>query len=166
MREKLPRLQKEVFDAPTTELVKAEKEQITKLTELLEVEESFLKQKSRIKWLREGDQNKNYFHRVIQGRISRRKINSLICVDGTIVTDETTTKNKILGNYKRLLGSVCSDISTDSLRQLQGLLSAKLSEDMHEGLIAEVTKEKIYSVIKSMPSNKSPGPDDFTSEFF
>lgn len=33
-------------------------------------------------------------------------------------------------------------------------------------LTKEVTEEKIKKVIFSMPSNKSPGPDRYTSEFF
>lgn len=33
-------------------------------------------------------------------------------------------------------------------------------------MIAAVTKDEIYSIIKCMPSNKSPGPDGFTAEFF
>lgn len=37
---------------------------------------------------------------------------------------------------------------------------------MKESLTRKVTKEEVYLVIKSMPSNKSPGPDGFTVKFF
>lgn len=51
----LLKLQKELFLGPEHDLVLAVKTQCKKLAELVEVEESFLRQKSRINWLKEGD---------------------------------------------------------------------------------------------------------------
>lgn len=44
------------------------------LSNLTVVEEAFLKQKSKVKWLNESDQNSKYFHRVIKGRQAKMKI--------------------------------------------------------------------------------------------
>ena len=43
--------------------------------------ESMLRQKSRVKWLREGDRNSSYFHIIIN---HRRRVNALqgLCIDG------------------------------------------------------------------------------------
>lgn len=49
---------------------------------------------------------------------------------------------------------------------MRDLLLVRLSEDLQHSLIANVTDEEIFSTIKSMPSNMSPGPDGFTSDFF
>lgn len=40
------------------------------------------------------------------------------------------------------------------------------SEDLRRFLVAEVTIEEIIAIPRSMPKNKSPSPDGFTSEFF
>lgn len=139
--------------------------QLAILKELLEVEESFLRQKLRIKCLREGDQNANYFYRVVEARISINRIQTVLSSDGILIIDEVAVRNEILGYFKGLLGIVGPD-SIVSFENLQSLLPSALSDDMKEGMIAVVTKEEVYSIIKSLPSNKSPGPDGFIVEFF
>lgn len=113
--------------------------------------------------MREGDQNNSYFYRVVKGKISKSIIQSLLCSDGNLVTDDAAIKNEILGYYKGLLGTTCVG---SNLGSLQCLLPSILSDDMKEGMITTVNKDEIYSIIKVLPSNKSPGPDDFTAEFF
>lgn len=41
-------------------------------------EERLLKQKTKITWLKEGDKNSAYFHKVLKGRLNRSRI-LLIC---------------------------------------------------------------------------------------
>lgn len=50
--------------------------------------------------------------------------------------------------------------------QLSQLLSTTDTQERQNSIIQEVTKDEILDVLKSMPSNKSLGPDDFTVEFF
>lgn len=45
-------------------------------------------------------------------------------------------------------------------------MKIKLNNSFHLDLIAEVTAEEVYKVVRSMPNNKSSGPNGFTSEFF
>lgn len=83
-----------------------EKDLLAKLNELLVVEEGFLRQKSRIKWLQVGDQNTGYFHQVIRGRLSRNTIKTLTANDGSILSDDFSIQAEILRHYETLLGSV------------------------------------------------------------
>ena len=46
--------------------------------------ESMLRQKARLKWLKEGDNNSNYFHRLINHRRRHNVIQGLI-IDGEFV---------------------------------------------------------------------------------
>ncbi|GKC26645.1 hypothetical protein Tco_1033939, partial [Tanacetum coccineum] len=52
--------------------------------EALVMEERFLKQKAKIKWLRVGDSNSDYFHKAVKGRISRSRIDAISTTDGTL----------------------------------------------------------------------------------
>ena len=42
----------------------------------------------------------------------------------------------------------------------------KLHQEEIENLNRSITSQEIKSVIKILPTNKSPGPNDFTSEFY
>ena len=43
---------------------------------------------------------------------------------------------------------------------------ATLNQEESENLNRQVTTREIEAVTKKLPTNKSPGPDDFTSEFY
>lgn len=55
---------------------------------------SFLKQKSKIHWLKDGDQNTRFFHKYVQAKQSREKISSLEYSGGIIVKDESGVSNE------------------------------------------------------------------------
>ena len=42
----------------------------------------------------------------------------------------------------------------------------KLKEEEAESLNRPVTADEIKAVIKKLPTHKSPGPEDFTGEFY
>lgn len=52
------------------------------------------------------------------------------------------------------------------MENLKNVLSFRCTEADKEQLVKEVTAEEIRNVLFSMPSNKSPGPDGYTCEFF
>ncbi|XP_025982145.1 uncharacterized protein [Glycine max] len=61
--------------------------------------ESMLRQKSKVKWLREGDRNSSYFHRIIN---HRRRVNALqgLCIDGGWIHDPNSVKIAVLQHFK------------------------------------------------------------------
>ena len=42
----------------------------------------------------------------------------------------------------------------------------KLNQEEIENLNISITNTEIKTVLKNLPTNKSPGPDDFTGEFY
>ena len=42
----------------------------------------------------------------------------------------------------------------------------KLNQEEIENLNRPITSTEVETVIKNLPTNKSPGPDDFTGEFY
>ena len=57
----------------------------------------------------------------------------------------------------------------DNLEEMDKLLEknnfAKLNQEETENLNRPITSIEIKTVIRNLPTNKSPGPDDFTGEF-
>lgn len=73
------------------------------------MEESFLKPKSRIKWLNERDHNSKYFHRVLNGRQAKMKILFLMTSEGISLSDEQNIILEFLKFYEKFLGTADID---------------------------------------------------------
>ena len=74
----LTRIQKEILSSTNYGLVQLEKRLIHEPYDLLHVEESYYKQKSRVQWLKEEDSNIGFFHKNVATRQSRNTISTLI----------------------------------------------------------------------------------------
>ena len=83
-RQKLFDVQTLINHQPLCPLLRdQEKQALCEFIEVSKAEESLLRQKSRIQWLAEGDQNTQFFHRVVRQRINRNKLVSLSLADGS-----------------------------------------------------------------------------------
>lgn len=130
------------------------------------IDKAFLRQKSRVKWLKEGDQNTTYFHRMVKGHTAKQRISCLSCDDGSFTTNNERIKSEIIKFYKNHLGTTDPSCSNCDVNYLGDLLPLKLVMDLSVMLTAEVSKEEVFSFNKNMPSNKSLGPGGFIAEFF
>lgn len=85
-RQKLIEVQEHVSDlGQNRQLIEDEKAAKLQLEKWSRIEESIMKQKSRIKWLQLGDANTAYFFASMKSRCSQNKIRRLIKSDGNSV---------------------------------------------------------------------------------
>ena len=58
----------------------------------------------------------------------------------------------------------------DNLEEMDKFLERynfpRLNQEELENINRPITSNEIETVIKNLPTNKSPGPDDFTGEFY
>ena len=72
------------------------------LEDLLLKEEVHWRQKSRVKWIKEGDCNSKFFHRMTNGRRSRKFIKSLISERGVTLSNIEVISEEIVNFFGKL----------------------------------------------------------------
>ncbi|KAG5547389.1 hypothetical protein RHGRI_013168 [Rhododendron griersonianum] len=133
--------------------------------ELRIAEESFMRQRSRIKWLALGDQNTKFFHQKVCARRARNTILSLTDTNGNRVDDPEAVKKLILDYYISLLGSV-RDGRVDATDQLQLAITNRISDTAQHMLVQPVIGEEIKKTLWSIHGDKAPGPNGYNSMFY
>ncbi|CAA7048764.1 unnamed protein product [Microthlaspi erraticum] len=150
---------------PSSSLAEREIEATRKWHILVKAEEAFLQQKSRVSWLREGDSNSAYFHRMVATRTSINHIHYLQDSAGTRFDSQPEIQGHCVDYFAELLGGVVSQ-SLFLQEDISALLASDCSLEQNAMLISEFSSQKIKDAFFSLPRNKTCGPDGFTAEFF
>ncbi|XP_077251856.1 uncharacterized protein LOC143891093 [Tasmannia lanceolata] len=118
-------------------------------------EEISWKQKSRVKWLIEGDRNSAYFHAMTSARWRSNRI-SVLNVEGSMINDKEGISCAILDFY----GSLYS--SEDITRPIpEDVVFKGLSLEERSFLEVPFDEEEVKKAVYSMSRDKAPGPDGF-----
>ena len=82
------------------------------------------------------------------------------------VTIDTTEIQRIVRNYYGQLYAKKLDNLGEMDKVLETYTLPKLNQEKAESLNRPISPDKIETVIKKLPTNKSPGLDGFTGEFY
>lgn len=158
--------QEKLLEDPSMENVHAEQDAAVKWQRIYDIEEKVLKQRSKLHWLQVGDKNNKAFHNAVKVRETRNAIREIKCPDGSIVSTQEDIKKEAERFFNDFLTYEPMDVEAKSVEDIQNIIPFRCNEAERERLIRTVTEEEVREVVFRMPSNKSPGPDGFTSEFF
>ncbi|KAL6320735.1 hypothetical protein AAG906_008735 [Vitis piasezkii] len=124
------------------------------------LEETHWRQSSRELWLREGDKNTGFFHRMAN---AHRRNNSMdkIKINGRWLEEEREVREGVVNAFQQLLSE---DQSWKS--DIEGLQLKSLSHAEAEGLEQPFTEAEIHLALMGMNGDKAPGPDGFTVAFW
>jgi hypothetical protein len=141
-----------------------EKERRSRLVSDLEgsllQEEICWRQKSRIRWLKEGDKCTKFFHQVANANRRSNTIDSLH-VNGTPISDPDAIKSHIVNFYESLFSEPSS-----WRPRVDNLEFEALSVDEATRLEDPFEEREVREVIFGMDRDKAPGPDGFSLAFF
>ncbi|XP_059285896.1 uncharacterized protein LOC132039429 [Lycium ferocissimum] len=141
-----------------------EKNILQQLEKWLFLVESAMRQKSRIKWMKLGDQNTKYFIVVVKERSTKKQIWELQSLSGTKLTAPANIQDEIIKFYKGLMGSAANTLlAVDRTIMQQGL---QLNHDQKMLLCAEVTEPEIKESLWSIGEDKSLMVDGYNACFF
>ena len=124
------------------------------------MEEIHWRQLSRELWLKEGDRNTGFFHRM--ANVHRRN-NSLdrIKINGVWMTEEQEVREGIVNAFQHLLSE-----EPGWRADIKGLHLNRLNSREAEVLELPFTEEKIHSALMEMNGDKTPILDGFTVAFW
>ncbi|KAL9681272.1 hypothetical protein QQ045_013054 [Rhodiola kirilowii] len=123
-------------------------------------EERLWSQKSRIAWIKEGDQNTKFFHRSASWRSSKNKISSIL-VDGKWLDDPGLIKQAAQDHFGAIFRN--SDTGTWELEDMHFSVLNELQKEELERCFGE---EEIQQALMECDGNKAPGLDGFNMNFY
>lgn len=162
----LVNIQHQLLTNPSPSLFADENEVRRQWSFLSSAEESFLKQKSRIRWCDEGDSNTGFFHKSVMAHQAVNRITYLRTDDDEKISDTTQMKAMLIDYYIDLLGTKNLAVQPLSVDRIKELNNFRCSSDLAVQLTAIPSTEEVTSTLFSLPRNKAPGPDGFTADFF
>ena len=125
-------------------------------------EEAFWKQKSRVKWLKDGDTNSKYFHSVVAERRAKSIIHRIKNDQGEWISDEGHISAEAEKYFKSLLSAEPIMGSLNVLKVVPKLISAEQNVELERF----PSNDEIRSMVFSMDGDSAAGPDGFTGRFF
>ncbi|KAL0283265.1 UNVERIFIED_CONTAM: hypothetical protein Sradi_7234600 [Sesamum radiatum] len=126
---------------------------------------SMLKQRSKLNWLKDGDQCTRLFFRKINARRVRQRIYQINDESGVQLTDLSQIVAEFLSYFQQLLGGNRMQRNLD-LSFLQPGLKHILSMDEANLLLTPVTQQEIKEAFFDINDDSAPGPDGYSSAFY
>ena len=124
------------------------------------MEETSERQKSRINWLKVGDENSKFFHGFANSRQRHNNISS-IRLQGILTTDMAMIKQGAVTFYEQLYSE------EEKWRpRLDNVVFPHISRAESNLMERDISESEVVAAIKQLAKEKSPGPDGFPLLFF
>ena len=103
--------------------------------------------------------------RLIKKKRERTQVNKIRNEKGEVTTD-TAEIQSILREYYKQVYAYKMDTLEEMDKYLERYNLLRLKQEEIENKNRPITSNEIQTMIKNIPTNKSPGPDGFTGEFY
>ncbi|GKD77238.1 RNA-directed DNA polymerase, eukaryota, reverse transcriptase zinc-binding domain protein [Tanacetum coccineum] len=124
-------------------------------------EERVLKQKSKIKWLREGDFDSAFFHNMVKGKITKNMIDEVKDEQGNTFSIRDIAA-KFVDHFRNFFTMV-DDIYP--IKDPSNVFTRRLEPEVVVYLIRPIFDEEIKVALLDIDDNKASSPDGFTFQY-
>ncbi|XP_057251777.1 uncharacterized protein LOC130591853 [Beta vulgaris subsp. vulgaris] len=118
---------------------------------------SFLRQKAKLSWCKEGDENSHLFHQSIKARRVKNTVYAIHDSRGVWQDEPQKVNDAFLCYYKELLGQ--SMIGRVAVKKGVVERGPVLSEEQIQELSRNYDADEVKQAMESIPGEKAPGPD-------
>ena len=121
--------------------------------------------RSRIKWMEFGEKPSKFFLNLEKQNSINKEIRQLSTENGDILDRQSDILKEVFNFYSNLYAEKeTNEINLELILNYPDI--PKLSPQMSSLLEGPLSVDEVYSTLKLMKNNKSPGQDGFTVEFY
>ncbi|KAI9175087.1 hypothetical protein LWI28_027078 [Acer negundo] len=142
------------------DLFMAEASVHSKLDVLLHRHECFYRNRSRVRWLHDGDRNTSFFHASIKRRQYRNNISAL-SINGVLLEDWPTIRDHIISYYSGIFSSDVSRVGR-YLSIVDGVIPSLVTAVENAFLTSVPYADDIHDAVFAMDAASALGPDGFS----
>lgn len=161
LEEKMEKLQYLSNYRPTQSVCDEYRCTLKQIDEIMEKEEIYWRQRSRVHYLKEGDQNTNFFHMRASLRKRCNLIKGINGVNGEWVNDEDEIEKIAVDYFQNLYKTPNPADFDQALAQMEPSITASMNEE----LCQPVTREEVFFALSQMNLSKSLGIDGLNANF-
>ncbi|KAK8369881.1 hypothetical protein V6Z12_A01G139600 [Gossypium hirsutum] len=151
------KLNKLYYQEPTDEILAEILDAQLKINLKADQDEVFWEQKARINWLKNGDRNTSFFHKIAVQCHLKGRINGLESDEGSWVS----TTDEMLHLAVKYFDNLFSASEEGADDRLFGFVEKQISTNMNVDLLRHFTEEEIRAAVRDMVPLKAPGNDGF-----
>ncbi|KAK9097352.1 hypothetical protein Sjap_022849 [Stephania japonica] len=131
------------------------------LDHTLMLESRMTRQKMKSQWMKEGDENSKFFHRMLRARRNKSMITRLRLDDGSYNENEENIANNILDYFTDLYS-----MDREEQWEIEGVDWSPISMAAAQSLEVPFTEEEIWRMIDECDGEKAQGADGYSMEFY
>ncbi|XP_043705048.1 uncharacterized protein LOC122654841 [Telopea speciosissima] len=147
---------------PTEQALSALRSAWGHLNRVLLQEEIFWKEKSRVKWLKEGERNTRFFHSIVNVKRKRSGICKIKNAQGEWILDKEGVNEEAI----KYFSDIFSPGSTTSHEDLLNSIPTIISVEENNLLAVTPGFDEVKEAIFALSKDSALGPDGFTGHFF
>jgi exonuclease III len=120
-------------------------------------EEILWRQKSRVQWLKEGERNTKFFHRMVIQRRHTNKITHLTSDEGDVIHSHEDMEATLIRYFQNLLTEPQVD-RLDAINKITQHVPPLVTQEQNVVLLRPITIEEVDQALQETPKCKALGP--------
>jgi hypothetical protein len=129
----------------------------------LRIENSYLRQKARLKWVVDGDMNSRFFHSSIRKKANLLFIREILREDQSMVSSQSGVIDVIVSHFQSYLGSPSA---SGEVSDILSFIPHFVVADEGDALACPPTTDEIRACVFALSKDSASGPDGFNGSFF